>query len=274
LVFSVENITAGKVLASLVQQQISHLNILAKETSSHINLLDVTVKTLGTFAFVRLVFDTQDAMGMNMVTIAADRIGAFIAAKTKAGLVSVAGNFDVDKKPAWLNVIRGRGWEVRADARIPQDVVSGVLKTNARAVYEVWLAKCMVGSAISGSMAFNAHFANIVAALFLATGQDMAHVVEGSLGITTVEARGNGDLYISISMPDVLVGTVGGGTGLATQKEALTLLGVAGGDHGANAQKLASIVGGAVLAGELSLLASLSQGTLAQAHQMLARGKK
>ena len=118
-------------------------------------------------------------------------------------------------------------------------------------------------------MGFNAHFANIIAAIFLATGQDAAHIVEGSLGITTTDVS-DGSLYMSIYLPDLPVGTIGGGTGLPAQSEALRLLGVFGGKDGANSMKLAEIIGGAVLAGELSLLASLAEGSLARVHRKLS----
>ena len=191
--------------------------------------------------------------------------------------VSVAGNYDVDKKPSWLNSIEGRGHKAWAEVMLPSSVLRSVLKITASKLYEVWLAKCMIGSAMSGSMGYNAHFANIIAALFLATGQDPGHVGECSVGITTMEVVDKSDLYISIYLPDLMVGTVGGGTGLATQKEALSILGVSGGspsgEDGKNAQKFAEIIAGAVLAGEISLLASLSEGTLSKTHEMLARGK-
>jgi len=125
---------------------------------------------------------------------------------------------------------------------------------------------------MSGAMGQNAQFANVLAALFLATGQDIAHVGECSVGMTTAEVRGN-DLYMSVYLPDVMAGTIGGGTELGTQKEALQILGCYGGDDGKNKKIFAEITGAAVLAGEISLLASLSEGTLARAHQKLARGK-
>jgi hydroxymethylglutaryl-CoA reductase (NADPH) len=126
---------------------------------------------------------------------------------------------------------------------------------------------------MSGSMGFNSHFANIVSALFLATGQDMAHIAEGSLGITEAEREKNGDLYFSVYLPDLMVGTVGGGTGLPTQKEALAILGLDKVKKG-DSLLLAQIIGAGVLAGELSLTAALAAGHLARAHQVLGRGRK
>jgi len=141
------------------------------------------------------------------------------------------------------------------------------------------LNKCLLGSAISGSLGFNAHYANIIAAIFLATGQDLTHVVEGSLGITTAEVVNNGGLRFSIYLPDLIVGTVGGGTDLATQKEAFEILGIkpacrqAGPKNGEGKKEFAGVIAGTVLAGELSLLAALASGDLAKAHQRLGRGK-
>jgi hydroxymethylglutaryl-CoA reductase (NADPH) len=222
---------------------------------------------------VRFVFDTQDAMGLNMVTIATNAIVAHIKAKTGISCLALSGNFCVDKKPSWQNFINNRGIKVWAEVVLTKKVLADVLKTSAKKVYDVWLAKCMLGSAMSGSMGFNAQFANVVAAIFLATGQDVAHVVEGSMGITTTEVVGE-DLYVSVYLPDLMVGTVGGGTGLVTQKEALSMLGVAGGNEGKNSKQFAEIIAAAVLAGEISLLSSLEEGTLSHAHQVLGRGEK
>jgi hydroxymethylglutaryl-CoA reductase (NADPH) len=271
--FRVGGIAEGKKLYDFLDSHMSELQEVAAKTSSHLILKKYTTTGVGTYRFVRFVFDTQDAMGLNMVTIATDAIASYIKEKTGISCVALSGNFCVDKKPSWQNFINHRGIEVWAEVVLPKKVLTEILKTTAQSAYDVWLAKCMIGSAISGSLGFNAQYANVIAALFLATGQDPAHVVEGSMGITTAEVQGE-DLYVSIFLPDLMVGTVGGGTGLSTQKEALSMLGVAGGNGGKNAQALAEIVGASVLAGEISLLSSLEQGTLSQAHQRLARGKK
>ncbi len=273
-VFRVKNIAESNKLNAFLADHFGELQKIAKGTSRHIRLTKYMDRGVGKYRFVRFVFDTQDAMGLNMVTIATDALVDYIQKKTDVVCLSLGGNYDVDKKPSWLNVIEGRGVKVWAEVTIPAEVLKKTLKTSAQEMYTVWLSKCMMGSAMAGSMAYNAQFANVVAAIFLATGQDPAHVVEGSLGITTAELVNGKDLYVSVYLPDLMVGTVGGGTGLATQQEALKLLGVAGGVGGKNSQKFAEIIAGAVLAGEISLLASLSEGTLASAHIKLARGKK
>jgi hydroxymethylglutaryl-CoA reductase (NADPH) len=266
-VFKVQNLKESGRLTGFLEEHFTDLQKIAETTSRHLTLTTYMDRLIGRNRYVRFVFDTQDAMGMNMVTIATQKLVEYIETKTAARCISLAGNFDVDKKPSWLNGIEGRGIKVWAETTISDRILTEVLKTTAQKMYDVWLAKCMLGSAISGSMAFNAQYANVVAAVFLSTGQDAGHIGEGSLGITTTEILNGKDLYVSVHLPDLMVGTVGGGTGLATQQEALTLLGVK------NSRNFAEIVAGAVLAGEISLLASLSEGTLAKSHQQFARGK-
>jgi len=241
------------------------LALETETTSHHIKLIDLEVKKTGMYLFLRFYFDTDRAMGMNMATIATQHLIEVITKKTKSDIISVAGNYDVDKKPSWLNIIRGRGFVVHAEAIVSKKTVEAILKTTGKKIYEVWKAKCMIGSALSGSMGFNAHHANVVAAFYAATGQDIAHTVEGSVGMTIVDILEDESLYISVNLPDIMVGTIGGGTGLSTQKEALSFI------KTDSPYGLAEALGAGVLAGELSLLASLSAGTLASAHKALGR---
>lgn len=264
-VFSIGSLTASKVFFKWIRKNERRLAKQSELTSKHIKLKSVDVRTVTPYAFVRFYFDTQDAMGMNMATIATEKIVKLIEKETKAKCVSLAGNFDIDKKPAWINVINNRGFKAWAEVVLNKRTITSVLKTTPQKLQEVWLSKCMIGSYMSGSLGFNAHFANIVAAFFAATGQDLAHVVEGSLGITTTKLLSNGDVYFSVYLPAVMLGTVGGGTTLSTQKEARSIIGVE------KSTELAEILVGAVLAGELSLLSSLSEGSLARAHERLGR---
>lgn len=266
-VFKVNNLKESDTLNRFLEDHFADLQKVAKETSRHLHLTKYTDRGVGKYRYVRFVFDTQDAMGLNMVTIATQKIVDYIEEKTFTHCIALAGNYDVDKKPSWLNFIEGRGTKSWAEVTVSANVLKTVLKTTAQQIYDVWLSKCMIGSAMSGSMGFNAQYANVLAALFIATGQDPAHVAECSIGITTVEVQGNA-LYISVYLPDLMVGTVGGGTGLATQKEGLSIMAVT------DSQRFAEVIAAAVLAGEISLLASLSEGTLAKAHEQLARGGK
>lgn len=269
-VFYTGSIAKKRELFAFIKNQESRIKDHVESTSTHLKLKEIFVKSLTNYTFVRFVYDTQDAMGMNMATIATQKAVEFIERETGISCLAVGGNFDIDKKPAWLNSFQGRGMKVWAEVVLQSRIVSEVLKTTPEKFFDTWLSKVMVGSAVSGSIGFNAHIANVIAAIFIATGQDPAHVVEGSLGFTTAKVLENGDLYVGVFLPSLLVGTVGGGTTLLTQSEALDILGVKGeGKVG----EFAEIVGATCLAGEISLLASLSEGTLAKSHLRLGRAK-
>lgn len=272
-VFRVKNLKEKKTFEKFLDTNFGSLKSIARSSDPHITLKKFDTNCVGHNFYIRFAFDTEDAMGMNMATIATQAMADFITKKTKIKCLSISGNYCIDKKPSWLNFTQGRGFKVWAEVTLIKKVLREILKTSAKKFFDVWMAKCMTGSALAGSMGFNAQFANIVAAIFLATGQDPAHIVEGSLGITSAEVVGE-NLYVSVYLPDLMIGTVGGGTGLATQAEALSILGIDGGNNGKNAEKLAQIIGGSVLAGEISLLASLAEGSLVKAHEKLGRGGK
>lgn len=271
-VFVVENITVGVEVIKWVKDNFSEIKKITDKTSSHLKLLEIKPWMVGRNLFLRFKFDSQDAMGMNMATIACTIAADFIEKRTKAKLVSISGNVCVDKKPNTLNVIEGRGTQVWADCILPLETVGKVLKTTPEKFVDVVTRKVYLGSILSGSIGANSHAANILAAIFLATGQDIAHIAEVSSVITTAEVVKKG-LYISVFLSDLVIGTIGGGTGLETQKEALQILGVFGGNGGKNSQKLAEIIGATVLAGEISLIASLSTNSLASSHRKLGRGE-
>jgi hydroxymethylglutaryl-CoA reductase (NADPH) len=182
-----------------IQDHLGELKEIAASTS--FLQLHSLVRMNGKNVYLRCRFDTDEAMGMNMVTIATDALVSHIEKESGSTCLAVAGNYDVDKKPSWLNFIEGRGRMCSAEVVIPAEIVTSELHVGVSHFVKTVIAKCWGGSMISGSMGFNAHFANIVAAFFAATGQDIAHVVEGSLGITTAEMLENGELYFSVSMP-------------------------------------------------------------------------
>ncbi|KAK3936172.1 3-hydroxy-3-methylglutaryl-coenzyme A reductase [Diplogelasinospora grovesii] len=232
-----------------------------------------TMKTAlaGTNLYIRFKTTTGDAMGMNMISKGVEHALSVMANEgfEDMNIVSVSGNYCTDKKPAAINWIDGRGKSVVAEAIIPGDVVKNVLKTDVDSMVELNVNKNLIGSAMAGSVGgFNAHAANIVAAIFLATGQDPAQVVESANCITIMKNL-RGSLQISVSMPSLEVGTLGGGTILEPQGAMLDMLGVRG-PHpthpGENARRLARIIAAATLAGELSLCSALAAGHLVRAH--------
>lgn len=272
-VFATESVSHAVQVGDWVKAHRDELKAAAESTTSHGKLSDIVTFVTGTSVYVRMEFDTKDAMGMNMVTIASAKVADMIAQGTGARLIALSGNMCADKKPAAINGIMGRGRSVVAGVALTHEQIKTIFKTDATSLFEVNYRKNLVGSARAGAMGFNAHAANIVAAMFIACGQDAAHAIDGSTCITTVDQTETG-AYVSVTLPSLPVGTVGGGTGVDTQQECLQLLGVAGSGTppGTNARKLAEIIGAGVLAGELSLLGALAAQHLARAHQQLGRG--
>lgn len=252
-----------------IEGNFKELKKAAEVTTRHGKLIKIDpILVVGRYIYPRFVYTTGDSMGMNMVTIATEAALSLLTHKTGAHIVALSGNVCVDKKPSSLNLVEGRGKSFVAEIIIPREIVEKKLKATSEAIAEVNLSKNLIGSAISGSMGFNAQYANMIGAMFLATGQDEAHIVEGSIGITTATEEDNGDLYFSVTLPDVPVATIGGGTSIETAKECLEIMGAYGNEK---VFKFAEIIAGTVLAGELSLLGALAAGHLARAHKDLGR---
>jgi len=241
-----------------------------------LKLINIQPWIIGRNVWLRFEAQTGDAMGMNMVTIATERACNYITENFKeAKLVALSGNLCTDKKPGAINWLLGRGKTVLAEVTVPREIVKEKLKTTPEEAQEVAFKKNILASAFAHSYGLNAHIANIIAAVFLATGQDAAQITESSMGISYAEVNEEGNLYVSVYLPSLEIGTVGGGTGLPTQKESLRILGCEGGgkESGENAKKFAEIIAATVLAGEISLLAALAAGHLAKAHIRLGKGK-
>ncbi len=253
----------------------SHVSEIAREAEKHSRFMKVKkIKAwvLGRNVYLRFECFTGDAMGMNMVTIGVHNACKWIAEKTGAEYLSVSANMCVDKKAAALNMIEGRGKTVIAEAVLPDGVVEKVLKTDSDALVDLAYRKNVLGSALAGSYGFNMHVANVIAAMYIALGQDAAQSVNGSIGFSLFE-RVKGGVHVSLTLPALEVGTVGGGTGLATQHEALSAMGLAGsGDPpGSNAKHLAEVIAAACMAGEISGMAAQASHQLARAHKELGR---
>lgn len=275
-VFRTAGIVQTQQFLRWIQDHEADIRRVTEATSRHLKLLEIRPYAFGTTVFLRFRFDSGDAMGMNMVTIACDRVVMeLIEPATGVACVGLSGNYCVDKKPASINFQEGRGKRIYAEILLEAPILHHQLKTNARDLVEVQYRKNLLGSIAAGSMGFNAHYANVLAAFFIATGQDPAHVVEGSMGVTCIESRGPDSVFASVFMPDVPLGAVGGGTALDTQREALAILGVTPDveKRGDAVRRLAEILGAVVLAGELSLMAAFTSNDLARAHEKLGRGE-
>ncbi len=247
----------------------------ANKTTKHGKLKTMMPFIVGNNVWLRFLFDTGEAMGMNMCTVASEAACAYIELNfSDAKLLAISGNMCSDKKESFVNELLGRGRGVAADCIIKKDTLEKVFGSTAEKICNVNTKKNLLGSSRAGSSKHNAHFANIIAGIFAATGQDLAQVVESSSGYTWMENRA-GDLYVSVTLPSLEIGTVGGGTNLATQKEALSIIGVldASKKNGDNSRKFSEIIACAVLAGELNLIAAISNRDLGKAHEKLGRRK-
>ncbi|TMW86458.1 hypothetical protein EJD97_021352 [Solanum chilense] len=256
------------------------LSLMFNKSSRFARLQGIQCAIAGKNLYMRFSCSTGDAMGMNMVSKGVQNVLDYLQSEyPDMDVIGISGNFCSDKKPAAVNWIEGRGKSVVCEAIIKEDVVKKVLKTEVAALVELNMLKNLTGSAMAGALGgFNAHASNIVSAVYLATGQDPAQNVESSHCITMMEAVNDGkDLHISVTMPSIEVGTVGGGTQLASQSACLNLLGVKGANRdapGSNARLLATIVAGSVLAGELSLMSAISAGQLVKSHMKYNRSIK
>jgi hydroxymethylglutaryl-CoA reductase (NADPH) len=274
-VFRTSGIEETNAFLSWVAGHLDEIRRTTEATSRFLRLVEVKPRAVGTTVFLRFRFETGDAMGMNMVTIACDRaVNELITPATGVGCIALSGNVCVDKKASAINFQEGRGKRIYAEVELRGEPLERTLKSSARALVEVGFRKNLLGSIMAGAMGWNGQMANVLAGLFIATGQDLAHVVEGSMGITTIEPKGDDGVLFSVYLPDVPLGAIGGGTGLATQREALALLGVVPDEArpGRAALRLAEIVGAVVLAGEVSLMAAFTSQDLARAHERLGRG--
>ena len=245
-------------------------------TSRFARLLDLHAEIVGNLLYLRLECSTGDASGHNMITKAADAaISWLLAEYPQLAYGSISANYCTDKKASAVNGILGRGKNVIAELTVPRRLCERLLRTTPEQIVALNLRKNFIGGILAGSIrSANAHFANILLAFYLATGQDAANIIEGAQGIVHAEAR-DGDLYFSCTLPNLIVGTVGNGKGdtLATVEEHLQALGCREArPAGENARRLAAICAATVLCGELSLLAAQTNpGELMRAHLALER---
>lgn len=265
--------TAVRIVAAL-QTRREELAAIVLESSRFARFADLHTQMVGNLIYLRFELTTGDAAGHNMVTSAADRLSQWILREyADLKYVSISGNFCTDKKVSAVNGILGRGKYVIAEMTVPRKICERYLKTTPEKIVDLNLKKNWIGSVLAGGVrTANAHFANMLLGFYLATGQDAANIVEGSQGFVHAELR-NGDLYFSVTLPNIIVGTVGAGKNLDFVRTNLEQLGCAAErEPGQSARRLAVIAAATVLCGELSLLAAQTNpGELMRAHIKLER---
>jgi len=246
-----------------LNDHLPELKDVAAETTAHGRLVELHTHLFGRRVFARFVFTTGDAMGMNMVNLAVDQVCRHVMGLGLCERYYLRCNYSSDKKPAAINLFRSYGKEVAIDFTLPASVVERYLGVSTRDLLE-FVAAGRLGAMQAGALGMNAHFANGLAAIFIACGQDVAQVVNASIGFTDTELSGEGDLYVSARLPNLVIGTVGGGTNLPTQSECLALLDCRG---EGTAPKFAEIVAATAVGGELAIAAALANGRFIEAHR-------
>jgi hydroxymethylglutaryl-CoA reductase (NADPH) len=252
--------------------QFENFERVVAETTAHGKLMDLGCTVEGNHVYLNFEFTTGDASGQNMVTLSTQAICDEIIATTPVAPIRhyVESNLSGDKKASARAFNSTRGKKVTAEATIFAELVAKHLHTTPKAMVDYWQMSA-IGGVLSGTLGIHGHFANGLAAIYLATGQDAACVAESAIGVTRFEVTDEGDLYATVTLPGIMVGTVGGGTGLPTQKACLDLMGLAG---PGKARALSEVCAGLLLAGELSIIAALSAGHFSRAHRKLARTRK
>lgn len=251
--------------------QIEEFKRVAESTTAHGRMVDLGCTVEGNHVYLNFEFTTGDASGQNMVTIATQAVCDEILKHTPVKPLHhyVESNLSGDKKASARAFTTARGKKVTAEAHLSAELIAKHLHTTPQAMADYWRMSA-IGGVLSGTLGIHGHFANGLAALYLATGQDAACVAESATGVTRFEVTEDGGLYATVTLPGIMVGTVGGGTGLPTQKACLELMGL----HGTGkARALAEVCAGLLLAGELSIIAALAAGHFARAHRKLARGR-
>ncbi len=266
--FVFDGLYQSGLFVNWIAEHTEDLKAAAEATTRYGKLLSIEPFIDVDVVFLLCRFSTGDAAGQNMVTVATHAMCTHILEHMPFQPQNwfIEANFSGDKKASYLGMHTGRGRKVTASLTVPYDLIRRHLRVEPDAILSYGRVAGL-GAVLSGQLGVQAHYANGLAALYIATGQDAACVAESAVGFTRMEDRGDG-LFFSVTMPNILVGTVGGGTGLPSQSAALSIMGLKGAGHAA---ALAEVTAAVCLCGEISITAAIAAGHFAKAHEKLAR---
>jgi len=262
-VFIFKNINEARDFVLWIDNNFAKIKKEAESTTGFGKLLKITPYQVGRRVMLDLAYYTSDAMGANMINIATEKVCKFISKEVSIERYLMRSNFSSEKKASGSNLLIGYGKEVLVEVVIPAKIIRRFLFSTPQDIASAWRSWAL-GSFSNGMLGINAHYANGLAAIFIACGQDVAHVANACIGITSYELTDNGDLSISLKLPNIIVGTVGGGTALGTQRECLEMIGCYGKEK---AKKFAEIIGVTLLAGELGICAGITSEHFLDPHK-------
>ncbi len=261
-VFILKNLEDAHNFMAWARDHFDILRAKVKETTQHGVLFRITPFLMGRRVVLKFSYFTQDAMGANMINMATDRVCKFISEQFPVERYLLRSNLSSEKKAAGVNLLCNYGKEVHAEALLPRKIVTRHLNSSPEEIGSAWHSWAL-GSVHAGMLGINAQFANALAAIYIACGQDVAHITNASVGLNMLETTKEGDLYTAVKLPNILVGTVGGGTALGTQRECLEMIGCYGTDK---AKKFSEIVAATLLAGEIGICAGITSEEFLEPH--------
>ncbi len=273
--FCFDGMQQAMFFADWVQDHYSELASEVRKYSNFAQLVEVQAQVMGRNVHVHFIYETGDAAGQNMTTTCTwqacqwilRQIQRFDGLKVRNFMVEA--NLSNDKKVTYQTFLKGRGVRVMAEARLSDEICQKVLKVSAAQLVSAY-QNFVTGSLAAGMVGLNINVANVVAAMFTALGQDIACVHESALGQLHIELTAEGDAYCTMTLPSLVIGTVGGGTNLPQQRECLEVLDCAG---PGKAHKLAEIIAGFCLALDISTLSAIAADQFARAHERLGRNR-
>ncbi len=269
--FKFDNIGTVGVFIKWIHDHMDEFPKIVSQVSNYAKLTDFKTNVEGNSVILTFEFQTGDAAGQNMVTICTDQICKYILTNFDIEPLEwyIESNYAGDKKATAVSFSNVRGKKVTSEVVLPREIVNKVLKTTPEKIAKYWQSSTL-GVIQSGAIGAHGHVANGLTAMFIACGQDVACISESAIGLTRMETNANGDLYVSVTLPSLIVGTIGGGTHLPTQNECLEMMDCAG---VGKARKFAEICCAVALAGEISIASAMSVDHFTKAHKNLGRKK-